>query len=203
MSESTARPLTEAKRRAAAEHVLAASRRLVLDTGLDVTMDQLAEASGVSRRTLFRMFNSREALIAAAFDAGMENYGRQLPRYDGDLDGWLRITCAEAHRMNAAIGPGFFELASRSHLPVDLARSERQRRKDFREVSKRVAETVWQAVSASAQPPPTVLVDTVGAHLSPHFTAAVQVEGGKDWRTAAELAHAAILAAARSAAAAR
>ncbi len=58
---------------------------------------------------------------------------------------------------------------------------------------------MWQAVSESEQPPPAILVDTVGAHLSPHFTAAVQVEGGKDWRTAAELAHAAILAAARNA----
>ncbi len=194
MPEPSPRPLAEAKRAAAADHVLAATRRLVIGSGLDVTMDALAEVSGVSRRTLFRMFGTREALIAAAFDAGMAGYGRKLPEFDGDLNGWLRATCAEAHRMNSVIGPGFFELASRTDLPPDLARSERRRRSDFRAMAVRTAETAWRAAGRDGAPPPE-LIDTVGAHLSPHFTAAATVEGGRDWRTAAELAYAAILAA--------
>ncbi|MDT5174509.1 MAG: hypothetical protein QOG37_1760, partial [Mycobacterium sp.] len=38
--------LIEVKRRAVVDHVLAATRKLVLASGLDVTMDQIAEAAG-------------------------------------------------------------------------------------------------------------------------------------------------------------
>lgn len=64
----------------------------------------------------------------------------------------------------------------------------------------RIAQTVWHAMTGSEQPAPALPVDTVAAHVSPHVTAAVIVEGGKDWRTAGELAQAAILAAAHTAA---
>src|SRR5699024_7099656 len=120
--------LANTKRRAAVDHVLAAARRVVLRGGLDATMDELADAAGVSRRTLFRMFGSRERLLATAFEAGIIDYRQQLPVYDGgDVDTWLQSACEAAHRMNATIGPGFFELASRADLPPDLAAAERQR----------------------------------------------------------------------------
>jgi len=108
----------EVKRQAAIDHVLAAVRRLVLTKGLDVTMDELAECSGASRRTLFRHFTTRDKLLAAAFEAGIVDYRQQLPAYDGDRDSWLRATCDTAHRMNATIGPGFFNSppAEISHL---------------------------------------------------------------------------------------
>ena len=98
--------------------MLAAVRRLVLTKGLDVTMDELAECSGASRRTLFRHFTTRDKLLAAAFEAGIVDYRQQLPAYDGDRDSWLRATCDTAHRMNATIGPGFFNSppAEISHL---------------------------------------------------------------------------------------
>src|SRR5438270_2054107 len=110
----------DVKRRAAGEHVLAAARTLVGSNGLDVTMDQIADAAGVSRRTLFRHFESRERLIAAAFATGIKRYGEQLPTYDdGDWRVWLRATCDAAHRMNASYGKGYWELTSRADLPSE------------------------------------------------------------------------------------
>lgn len=186
--------VAEAKRRATVDHILALARRLVLQTGLDVTMDQLAAATGVSRRTLFRLFDTREKLVGAAFEAGMSGYVRQLPEYGhplGDPGSWLRATCETAHHMNATIGPGFFELASRRDLPPDLAAAERLRRREFRGAMTAITRTLWQATGSAGDPPPA-LNTTVTAHLSPHFTAALMVDADRDWQTAAELAYGAI-----------
>jgi AcrR family transcriptional regulator len=194
MAEQTATALSDVKRQAVIDHVLASARRLVLAHGLDVTMDQLADAAGTSRSTLFRHFTSRETLLAAAFDAGMSNYRETLPRYDGELDTWLRATCNAAHRMNATIGPGFFELASRPDLPADLAAVEGRRRSEFSAAAADIAGTLWSAAGGRGRTPRD-LVRVVSAHLSPFFTAATVIDTNQSWQTAAELAYGAISAA--------
>ncbi len=189
--------LAQAKRQAAVDHILASTRRLVLQRGLDATMDQLAEASGVSRRTLFRHFDTREKLLAAAFEAGITGYRSQLPAvgdFAGDLHRWLRATCESAHRMNSTIGPGFFELASRTDLPADLAAAEARRRHEFRGAMADITGTLWRALCRDGDPP-EALETTIVAHLSPHFTAALSVDADRDWRVAADIAYQAILAA--------
>ena len=188
-------PLAQAKRQAVIDHILAATRRLVLQHGLDATMDQLAEAGGVSRRTLFRHFETREKLLAAAFEAGITGYRNQLPRYaeSGDVHGWLRATCESAHRMNSTIGPGFFELASRTDLSADLQAAEARRRQEFRGAMADITETLWRALGRPGDPPPS-LGTTITAHLSPHFTAALTIDAAQGWQAAADLAYRAITA---------
>jgi AcrR family transcriptional regulator len=159
--------------------------------GLDATMDQIADASGVSRRTLFRLFGSRDHLIASAFLAGMDFYGHELPPYEGDVDSWLRQTCDAAHRMNASSGPGFWELTSRTNLPADLEATERMRRRGFRRIVRDTAALLWTN-SGGHGDPPGELVAVIGAHLSPHFTAAVVTDVGQGWQTASRLAYGAI-----------
>ena len=158
-------------------------------------MDQIAEASGVSRRTLFRHFETRERLIAAAVSSGVQRYGERLPVYDGaDWRVWLRDTCAAVHRMNASYGPGYWQLTTRADLPPDLAAAERRRRSARRSGMSRIAETAWRAAGHRGTPSKEV-VATVLAHLSAHFTAAVLDDAGATWRLAADLAYDAILAA--------
>ena len=195
MSTPVSLSVAEAKRQATVDHILLLARRSVLQDGLDVTMDQLAEVTGVSRRTLFRLFDSREKLVGAAFEAGMNGYLRQLPAYQaGDPDAWLRDTCNTAHRMNSTIGPGFFELASRRDLPPDLAVAEQKRRNDLRGAMADITSTLWRAAGGEGEPP-VALGTTVTAHLSPYFTAALIVDADRDWQTAADLAYRAIGAA--------
>ncbi|CUU56970.1 regulatory protein, tetR family [Parafrankia irregularis] len=188
----TERPLAEAKRQAALDHVLTAARRFVIENSLDATMDQLAEASGVSRRTLFRLFGTREKLIASGFRTAMDAYLRELPAYEGGTEHWLRATCEAAHRMNDSIGPGYWELASRSELPPDLAAVQADLLHQWHSRISEITQTLWQA-SGGGQDPPAKLVTTVSAHLSSHFTAAVVTDARRDWQTASALAYEAIL----------
>ncbi|WP_319455846.1 MULTISPECIES: helix-turn-helix domain-containing protein [unclassified Mycobacterium] len=194
MPDATSATVGDAKRQAVVDHVLPAARRVVMQIGLETTMDQIAEAAGVSRRTLFRLFDSREKLIAAAFAAGMAGYSEQLPAYDGDLEGWLRATCQAAHRMNSVVGPGYFQVTSSTELPPGLAAVEKRRLRERRVIVADVARILWRAAGGKGDPPAR-LATTVSAHLSSYFTAAVKIDVGDRWQAAGDLAYDAIMAA--------
>ena len=173
------------------EYILTAARRLVIEQGLEVTMDQIAAATGVSRRTLFRHFASRERVIVEAFTAGMDGYAHQLPPFSGDRDSWLKQTCLAAHRLNTGSGPGFWALTYRTDLPAELRELETTRRARQRSAAKNVARTLWRASGRHSLPPPT-LTACVLAHICPYFTGAVVIEGDQTWQDAAQLAYDAI-----------
>jgi hypothetical protein len=95
--------------------------------------------------------------------------------------------------MNATIGPGFFDLASRPDLVPELAAVERRRRSEFRDAMRQTAQILWTASGRRGQPSRSVR-STVSAHLSPHFTAALTIDTGETWSVAADLAFSAIIA---------
>jgi hypothetical protein len=51
-----------------------------------------------------------------------------------------------------------------------------------------IARLLWR-LSEGIGEPPEELVATVGSHLSPHFTAAVEVDLGQSWQVASALAY--------------
>lgn len=192
VSSEGAPTLAEDKRKATVERILRAARHLVGNRGLDVTMDEIASAAGVGRRTLFRHFSSREALLAAAVESGVRAYGERLPAYGGgDWQAWLRSFCHATHRMNASYGPGYWELTTRRDLSRELSAVELRRDRARRSAMRRIAATLWSA-AGGAGTTPSVVEATVAAHLSVHFTAAVTSDAGKDWSFAAESACVAI-----------
>ena len=66
-------------------HVVAESIRLFAERGYEsTTVDQIAEAAGVSRRTLFRQFRSKEDVIFADHEALLAGVARRLADSDGD-----------------------------------------------------------------------------------------------------------------------
>lgn len=187
-------PLSEVRRKATIDHIVVAARDHVLAHGIDATMEELAVATGVSRRTLFRLFSTRERLVASAFAAGMSMYVESIEPLSGDRDSWLRATCDALHHLNGFAGPGFFDLASRRDLSPDLAAAERNRRHVFRELMAHIAATLWRASGFDGSPPDHLQI-TITTHLSPFFTAAVITDAGRKWCDASELAFGAIAAA--------
>lgn len=194
VSTAQAPTLAEDKRQATVERILRAARYLIGARGLDMTMDEIAAAAGVGRRTVFRHFESRENLLAAAVESGMRRYGERLPAYErGDWRPWLDSLCVAVHRMNGSYGPGYWELTTRRDLPGELASMEERRRLARRAAMNRLAGDLWKAAGGDG-PTPAAVADSVGAHLSVHFTAAVTTDAGQDWKRAAGLAFAAIAA---------
>lgn len=187
-------PDGDARRQGTMDRVRRAALDLLLARGLDVTMDEIAEAAEIGRRTLFRHFESREQLLASALEQGIERYSAHLPSFQGDWPSWLRALCDSAHAMHAGYGPGYWELMHRAELPPELAAVENDRRTRRRKAMASIAQTLWRK-NGGVGPAPKVLVATVAAHLSARFTAAVVDEGGQSWQMAADLAFDAIHAA--------
>ena len=180
------------KRQATVDRILQAARHLIGEQGIDITMDEIAEGAGVGRRTVFRHFASRDALLAAAIESGIRRYGEQLPVYSGgDWHEWLGQMCQAMHRLNGNYGRGYWELTSRHDLEGELAAAEARRRASRRTAMERLAATIWGA-AGGAGPVPSAVVATVTVHLSAHFTAAVVHEAGLGWADAARLAESAI-----------
>jgi AcrR family transcriptional regulator len=194
VSETVLLPVAEAKRQVTVDRIRRAARRLLITRGLDVTMSEIAAAADVSRRTLFRHFDSREKLLASALEEGIEQYGAQLPAFDGDWRTWLRGLCDAAHRMQAGYGRGYWELMHRTDLPGEIAAVEQNRRRHRRAAMERIAAKLWREAGGRGRPPAAIIA-VVGGHLSARFTAAVTEDAGQTWQIAAGLAYDAISAA--------
>lgn len=63
--------LRERKRRETSERIIEKGLRLFVKNGYEATtLDAIAEAAGISRRTFFYYFNSKEDILLAAHDSG-------------------------------------------------------------------------------------------------------------------------------------
>jgi AcrR family transcriptional regulator len=71
-----------------------AAMEVVALRGFDATVEEIAQLSGVSPRTIFRHYVSHDRLIAATVKDMFEASGRSpiegLPRLVDDLDGWIQ-----------------------------------------------------------------------------------------------------------------
>ncbi|WP_027467105.1 TetR family transcriptional regulator [Curtobacterium sp. UNCCL17] len=75
MNEPEAPTIRERSRRAMRDELTMVAQDLFLDRGFDqVTVDQIAEVAGVSKRTLFRYFASKEDIVVGSY----ERYGDRL-----------------------------------------------------------------------------------------------------------------------------
>src|SRR5581483_1065280 len=114
--------LVEEHRRSARDRILRAARLVMAERGLATRVDDVAVAAGVGRRTVFRYFESRDALLAAALTDSMRSYGDHIPRPEPErpLEDWLDDALVAIHRMNARHGRVYWELAFARELEGEL-----------------------------------------------------------------------------------
>ena len=125
------RDLSEELRDVVRTRVLRAARKVLAERGLATTVDEVAVAAGVSRRTVFRHFTTREQLLADAIRDGLRSYAGHLPRAERgtDIEEWLTEILVAAHRLNAKNGRIYWELhALGPELEGELAAVAAERR---------------------------------------------------------------------------
>src|ERR1700750_549100 len=81
---STAPSLADEQREGAPARIPRAAGIALAARGLTATVDDVAEAAGVSRRTIFRHFATRDALFVAVIRAGIRRYAQQIPAPPAD-----------------------------------------------------------------------------------------------------------------------
>ncbi len=154
--------------------LLRSTRTLLVAKGLDVSMDDIAEAAGLNRRTLFRHVESRDSLIADALSSAMDWYVKQLEGAmpaDQPLDTWITNLAARLLEVNHAAGRGLWQLAASrdEDLPPALVAVNVRRRKGRKANARLMGQELWQRAGGSG-PCPQVIVDAVAITISSFTT---------------------------------
>lgn len=161
--------------------ILRAAGSVLAARGLAATVDDVAEAAGVSRRTIFRHFMTRDALFVAVIRAGIRRYGQQIPPpTNDDLRGWLRELLAVTHKLNAGNGRVFWDLVGvqAADMSPDLAMVAAECRDSRNRFAANVADVLWRARSGRGAPPQW-LVDAVAVQLSGFTTQSLAGDLGR------------------------
>ena len=164
--------------------LLRATMRLIADRGLDVTMDEIAEAAGINRRTLFRQVESRDVLLADALLSLMDWYETQIERAaptDQPLEEWITALALQMMEIHRVAGLGYWQLAATpdDRLPPELAAVNARRRRDRRANSPLTARAIWKRAGGTGQCPRVVL-DAVAMSLSSFATRSMVEDFGRD-----------------------
>jgi AcrR family transcriptional regulator len=183
--------LADEQREVAQTRILRAAGAVLAARGLAATVDDVAEVAGVSRRTIFRHFQTRDALFVTVIRAGVRRYGEQIPAppAGGDLSGWLAEVLAVTHRLNARNGRVFWDLVGvrSADLSPDLALVAGECRDSRNRFAVSVAELAWRARGGRGVPP-SWLVDAVAVQLSGFTTQSLAGDLGRSPDTVAAVA---------------
>lgn len=188
--EMSAPRLAEELRDVARTRILRAAHTVLAERGLDTTMDDVARASGISRRTIFRYFETRDRLIAAVICEWLRAYGQQLPRPapGDDVETYLAELLLTTHRLNADNGRIYWELAALGpDLSDDLASAATERLKARTRFVHSASTTAWRMAGGKGRPP-AWLVDGFAVHLSAFTTQALAGDFGRSPDQVADVA---------------
>ena len=185
--------------------IVRAARGVLAERGLDTTVEDVADAAGMSRRTVFRHFATRDALLAEAVREGIRSYGEHLvPAHDGeDLDRWLVDAMVTVHRLNARHGRIYWELAGLGRaLEGEIAVVAAERRAGRRALVRSFTDAVWRSAGGDGRPP-AWLADVCAVQLSAFTTRALTGDFGRGPDEIGRVCARAVAAAARAAVAER
>ena len=136
-----------------------AAMEVVARRGFDATVDEIAKASGVSPRTVFRHYSNHDQLIVTTVKDMYEAAGRRtiepLPTPDEDLDGWIEGLALTIHTRNAEIlGEAFWDV----HAPRDKASDAMKEldgfRRDYRiRGVNHLVGLAWTTAGGTGKPP--------------------------------------------------
>ncbi len=170
---------------------LRATQTLLATHGLSVTMDQIAERSGISRRSLFRHFESRDLLVREALDAAVARYEQQLiaaSQVEGAPSEWLTRVIEHTHRSHLAAGLAIWQLSSTAddELAPEFREVTRRRRAMRRRVTARLTNQAWEAAGGSGEPP-AVVAEVMAMAVSSYSTHSLVLDLAQSVEEAADL----------------
>ena len=143
---------------------------LLARRGLGFTVDEVAEEAGVSARTVFRHFATRDLIVAAAIEAVLEVLRSSLVATEvdpADPRRWLTERTIQLHDLiNTYVGNAWWEIyAPHNDIGHEVVAAINQMRIARENLAQDVAQRVWQAAGGSG-PPPKRLADTFLINIS-------------------------------------
>jgi AcrR family transcriptional regulator len=135
--------------------------------GFDATVEEIAQLSGVSPRTIFRHYASHDRLIAATVKDMFEACGlpRLVENLDGwmeglsrpieDLDGWIDTLALTFHTRSASIfGAAFWDIHGPRHCASEVLSEVNALRRDYRlRGMSYLVSLAWRTAGGVGEPP--------------------------------------------------
>jgi AcrR family transcriptional regulator len=181
--------------------VLDAVQPLLAAEGVDVTMDQLAAAADIGRRTLFRYFPSKEELVAAAvrrsFDQLLAEVFEAPPEGLGPEE-TIRVVLRRTHEVAERMGRAHWQVAADPESHGELGDAVAARQQARARYVQRFTELLWARADQSGSPP-RWLVDTFGLVESLFAFQALQRDLGRTSQEIVETTTTLMIAALREA----
>lgn len=146
------------------DRVLDEVQPLLAAEGVEVTMDQLAAAAGIGRRTLFRYFDSRENLIAAAVRRSFEQLLADVftdPDPTLDPEQMVADVLRRTHDVAESMGRAHWQVATVPSTHPELGEAVLVRRRARAAYVTRFTEELWRRCGRQDEPP-RWLADTFG-----------------------------------------
>ena len=181
-------PLDEERRNVTRDRIRRASMDVVARRGFDATIEEIAQMSGISPRTVFRHYRTRDQLIATTvmdmFDAcglprSVDDFDHGivgLPQIVDDVDSWLEGLAVLFHTRSASIfGLAFWDIHTpRRNSGVlqevnDLRRQYRIRGMSY------LVDLVWRSAGGHGEPPEDLAL-AFALNLSAFTTQALMVD---------------------------
>jgi AcrR family transcriptional regulator len=147
------------------ERVLDVAEVVLAEVGVTATMDEIAAAAGIGRRTLFRYFPTREQLIASAIARGYERLDEEV--FDEahleaeDPEELIRRVLTTTHRVAARMGKAHWQVAADREVLEGLNEAAAARQQARRVYVQRFTDRLW-ALAGGPGRPPRWLADSFG-----------------------------------------
>jgi len=163
---------------------------VVARRGFEATVDEIAQVSGVSPRTIFRHYTNHDQLIAATVGDMFEACGLPRQRMDidrwvegiphpvEDVDDWIEHIAVTFHTRSASIfGAAFWDIyAPPAHNASEVLSEIAVLRRDYRlRGVSHVVDLVWRTAGGTGEPPED-LVMAFALNLSVFTTNALRVD---------------------------
>jgi AcrR family transcriptional regulator len=168
---------------------------VVARRGFDATVDEIAQLSGVSPRTVFRHYVSHDRLIAATvkdmFEACGAYPGEDLPRLIEDMhgwieglpqrvddpDSWLENVCVTIHTRTARIfGRAFWDIHAPNGKGTEALTELAALRRQFRLQGVGYLASLTWSTAGGVGDPPEELVLAFALNLSAFTTQALMID---------------------------
>ena len=187
--------LVDKRREGTRARIRRATMEVVARRGFDATVDEIAQACGVSARTIFRHYSSHDQLIVETVRDMFEASGRypdvgsprdvddvaawidSLPQQVADVYGWLEALAVTVHtRMAEVFGTAFWDIyapprpGSEALVEVaELCRVYRLRGMHY------MATLAWRSAGGAGEPPEDLTL-AFALLLSAHTTQALMAD---------------------------
>jgi len=169
--------LAEEQRDLTRARIRQATREVVARRGFNATVDEIAQLSGVSPRTIYRHYATHDRLIAATVKDMYFGWLEDLPLPGDDLDGWIEDLAVTVHTRTAhVVGAAFWDIhAPRANASEVLSEMDAQRRDVRVRGMQTLVKVVWRMAGGTGEPPED-LVLAFALYLSAFATQALMVD---------------------------